>query len=100
MNKPRTFDDALRAVADDINQQSRQTVLELLYRNNDFKKFIHDEKRAETYVKGNKTKTMRKIASIPLEVDKFFTDVYGEDYYKDPDFFKKVAPEWTVVDDI
>jgi hypothetical protein len=35
---------------------------------------------------------------MPVEVDKFFSDVYGEDYYKDPDFFRKHAPEWMVFD--
>lgn len=38
-----------------------------------------------------------KIATIPMVVDQWFTKMYGADYFKDPDFFDKMYPEWKVV---
>lgn len=40
----------------------------------------------------------KKIATIPLVVDQFFTKMYGVDYYKDKDFFEKY-PEWKLAKD-
>lgn len=61
-------------------------------------KTIRDVKAHNIYTKGNKSKSMRKIASLPEEVDVWFTHLYGADYYKDKDFFTKIAPEWSVID--
>ena len=41
----------------------------------------------------------QKVATIPIEVDQWFVKMYGEDYYKDPDFFIKRHPEWRVTKD-
>lgn len=37
-----------------------------------------------------------KIAHIPTVVDKWFTQMYGKDYYKEKGFFDK-HPEWRTI---
>lgn len=97
MHRKKSFNEALREIADDINIKYRHTLLHYLNDTTEFTKYIQDNKQAETFVKGNKTKTMHKVASMPTEVDEFFTRIYGENYYKDPKFFERIAPEWKVI---
>lgn len=89
-------DDALVKVADSINEKRRQELFKI-YENADVFKELARIRDAGTYDKGNKSKSMRLLASLPVEVDAFFSKVYGDDYYKDPSFFKTRFTEWTVV---
>jgi hypothetical protein len=56
----------------------------------------YEERKLGINNKGSKSKVYRKIASVPIEIDAFFTRIYGADYYKDKKFFKKF-PEWLTV---
>lgn len=84
-------------VADMINRKRRAELLKV-YESADIAKALHKMRESHIYDKGSKSKSMRKIASYPIEVDHFFTKVYGPDYYKDKDFFSKHHKEWLVVD--
>jgi hypothetical protein len=80
-------------IADAINARRRKEVLDI-YSNYAWFKPILEARKDEKFKKGGKA--MRKVATIPFEVDHFFCRVYGEDYYKDPDFFVKLHSEWSV----
>lgn len=85
-------------VADKINATRRKEVL-AIYRNSAVFDFIKKTRKSGIYQEGKKDGVqMRKVATIPLEVDIFFTRLYGASYYKDPDFFTKKHQEWRVVD--
>lgn len=84
-------------IADAVNAKRRQELIDI-YDTGDMLKEIAKTRESGEYDKGNKSKSMRKIASIPVEVDIFLTKLYGEDYYKDPSFFKTRFTEWAVVD--
>lgn len=61
--------------------------------------YIKKARKEGIYSEGKKHGArMQKIASVPMEVDVFFSRIYGNDYFRDPDFFTRVAPEWRVVD--
>lgn len=90
------FDDAINKVVEDINSKRRQELLELKFNDTSFKKYIRELRKAPN--RKNKA-NWKRVASMPVEVDKFFTDIYGKDYYKDKDFFKKYAPEWITYED-
>ena len=62
------------------------------------KKWMEDQQRERWNAKPVGQAGWKKIATIPLIVDQFFTKAYGENYYKDPDFFEKF-PEWKVTKD-
>jgi len=93
-----TEKDALIEIADRINQKRRMEVIETFKTGQGLYEEFKRMKDHGVYEKGNKTKTMRLIALIPPEIDRFFTDIYGKDYYKDKSFFKTRHPEWTVVE--
>jgi hypothetical protein len=92
------IDKIIHNIAEGINKKRREEVIRIYSSDNSFWKSIREAKTFDTYTKGNKSKSMRKIASIPDEVDVWFSRIYGPDYYKDKDFFVKVAPEWSVID--
>ena len=94
LNKP----SAIVKIADSINQARRDELIQVYSQNSDFNKYIAQVKAEKLFQKGNKSKSMRKIASMPRVVDEFFTKLYGPEYFKDPDFFTKTAPEWAVID--
>lgn len=94
----KTLSDHLVKLADSVNRKRQLEIFQIYSKNNDFDKYIAEAKAKGTFEKGNKSKSMRKIASFPVEVDAFFTKVYGEDYYKDPEFFTKLHLEWSVID--
>jgi hypothetical protein len=87
----------LVGIADTINHKRREEIFRT-YQNSDLMNELQKIRSLGIYNKGNKSKTMRKVASIPFEVDAFFTKVYGPNYYKDKDFFKTEAPEWSVLE--
>lgn len=58
----------------------------------------YEERKQGVNNKGSKSKVYRKIASLPIEIDHFFTRMYGADYYKDKKFFKQF-PEWLTVEE-
>lgn len=89
-------DDAIRKVAERVNQKRRSEILNI-YSSTDIFKQLKQLKDQETFRHGSKSKTWRKVASFPIEIDQFFTKVYGPDYYKDKNFFTRFAPEWLVV---
>lgn len=80
-------------VADAINAKRRREVLSI-YSNYEWFKAIAKDREDKTYSKGGKA--MRKVATVPFEIDHFFCKAYGEDYYKDPDFFTKRHTEWSL----
>lgn len=84
-------------IADAINNKRREELFQV-YDSTDLFREIKRIKDQGIYKHGNKSKTMRKIATIPQEVDIFFTKIYGENYYKEKDFFTKYHPEWIVID--
>jgi hypothetical protein len=93
------FDEAIKKIADDINKKRRQELItHFLTWDSPVKQYVLEAKKQGIYDKGSKSKVWRKIASMPYEVDQFFTRVYGPDYYKDKHFFDKF-PEWKVIDD-
>lgn len=91
------FDEQVVKLADIVNRKRRQELISVID-NTSTLKALNYIRQQQIYDKGNKSKSMRKIASIPLDVDRFFAKLYGEDYYQIPDFFTKVAPEWAVID--
>lgn len=88
---------AIIKVAEMVNQKRRQELLKIFSGKDGFLGYLKEIRNKEVYRKGSKSKVWRKIASMPIEVDRFFTALYGPDYYKDKDFFKKF-PEWLTVD--
>lgn len=84
-------------IADRINHTRREELLTLYKGRSDVWDYIKRLKTANDRVG---RKGYRKVASMPLEVDRFFSKVYGKDYYKDPDFFTKHAPEWAVFEGV
>lgn len=84
---------ALAKVADSINQKRRREIFNV-YSNTELFRQINTIRTNETFKKGSKA--MRKLATIPMEVDLFFTRIYGPDYYKDPEFFVSKHTEWSV----
>jgi hypothetical protein len=93
------FDEALRKIADEINKKRRQQLLTHFFTNSLYKNTLTNIRKQGFFQKGSKSKVWRKIASLPPEVDEFFTRIYGEDYYKDKKFFDKY-PEWKTVETI
>jgi hypothetical protein len=94
------FTQQLVNLADRVNKKRREEIMHIYSGNTAFTDYIRHSKLNKIFNKGNKSKTMRKIASMPIEVDHFFMKVYGKDYYKEKDFFTKYAPEWLVIDDL
>lgn len=92
------FDASIRRLADEINEKRQLEINQIYAGKNDFDEYIGHAREHGTFEKGNKSRSMRKIATFPIEVDQFFTKVYGENYYKDPDFFKRYHNEWSVID--
>lgn len=88
---------ALRKVAEKINQTRRMEIMNLIESNHPIHEYLHNIRNSEVFAKGNKSKSMRKIATVPAVVDTFFTKIYGKDYYKDPSFFTKHYQEWAVL---
>ena len=91
------FDASIRKLADEINTKRQLEINQIYSGKNEFDEYVGYAREHGVFEKGNKSKSMRKIASFPVEVDQFFTKVYGDNYYKDPDFFKKYHNEWAVI---
>lgn len=87
---------ALTKIADEVNQSRREELMKLFFQTTAWTDWVKQQ-RALGQQK-SKSKVWRKVASFPIEVDQFFTKIYGKHYYKDPDFFNKIAPEWKVYD--
>ena len=73
MHKSQNMNDAIRKIADDINNRSRTRLLTYLNNPTEFSNYVREAKQMGTFQKGNKSKTMRKVASMPMEVDNLFT---------------------------
>ena len=93
------FNDVIIKIADKINKKRRQELLTYFFTDTQYSKYIKKVKEAGVFEKGSKSKVWRKIAEMPIEVDQFFTKMFGKDYFKDKNFFKKF-PEWLVVKDL
>lgn len=91
--------EALGKVADAINEKRRREIFQI-YENTSVFKRLHELRQDGVFKNGAKSNNMRKVATIPFEVDLFFSKVYGDDYYKDPDFFTKRFTEWNVNGDV
>jgi len=87
---------AVKKVVEAINRK-RQRQIEAAYDpNGDIQAKLLEEKKNRWYQKPVGKAGWQKIATIPAEVDHWFTKVYGPDYYKEKDFFTKRHPEWLV----
>ena len=84
-------------IADSINKKRRQELFNI-YTNDEVKDWITEQQKANWNSKRTGKAGWRKIASIPEEVDIFLTKVYGNDYYKDKNFLKKMCKEWMIID--
>ncbi len=101
VDKPsKNFDEAIEKIARKINEKRRDELLTIFNKKTIYSDFIKKVKMLGLYDKPSKSKVWRKIAELPLEVDHFFTRVYGPDYFKDKDFFTKYYTEWRVTDKI
>jgi len=97
MDIQQSFDQAIVKIADAINRKRRSEAFEI-YNNKESFRSAMEDRRSNAYVHGSKDKSMRKIASYPVEVDAFFERMYGKDYWKEKDFFSKYHKEWLVID--
>lgn len=84
-------------IADKINAKRRAELFQMMDKQNPMFKYLDELRRNRVFKEGSRDKVYRKIASMPLEVDLFFSRIYGADYYKDKDFFTKSHPEWAVI---
>lgn len=84
-------------IADRINAKRRAELFQAMDKSNPVFKHLDQLRRQRVFKDGSKDKVYRKIASMPIEVDLFFSRVYGNDYYKDKDFFTKRHAEWAVI---
>jgi hypothetical protein len=87
---------ALVKVSNNINQRRRSELIRVMSKKTEWSNWI--AKQRAQGPQRSKSKVWRKVATMPQEVDRFFTKIYGPDYYKDPDFFRVNAPEWRVYD--
>ena len=86
--------DAIGKVADAINEKRRAELIRAYFSRNEYAEAVRYARMMGSFKKGGKN--MRKVASMPPEVDAFFTKLYGPDYYHEPDFFNKWGSEWKV----
>lgn len=98
MGKP-NLDEEMVKLADKVNKKRRLELISI-YNNTEMFRHIKRLKDTGVYAGGNKSKTMRAVASYPVEVDEFFQKIYGEEYYKDENFFRNRHPEWRIVEKI
>lgn len=89
---------ALIKIADSINSKRRSELFKIFSGQTDHLDTLKALRNTDEYRYGSKSKVWRKIASLPVEVDKFFSDIYGKDYWRDPEFFTKRYTEWAVID--
>ncbi len=86
--------EAIRTIAESINKRRRTELMQIYTEDNPYMKYIKELKAKQ--VNKKRAGNLKRVASYPIEIDKFFTKLYGPDYYKDPDFFNRIAPEWKV----
>lgn len=87
-------DRAIKKAHKILNDKYTSDMISILNDKTGFLDNLNREREQQVYKKSGKA--MRKVASLPMEVDAFFIKVYGPDYYKDPDFFTKHYTEWSV----
>lgn len=88
---------AIDKVVDDMNKKRKATI-DWMYDDKDVvQKWMREQKKDRWNSTPQGKAGWKKIATIPMEVDKIFTKMYGADYFKDKDFFEKIAPEWKIV---
>lgn len=97
MSQSQTWDEALIKVADQVNQKRRQEIIDI-YNNKDIQAYFAKMRATDEFTKGSKSKVWRKVATVPVEIDIMFQKLYGDEYYKEKDFFEKHHREWLVVD--
>ena len=76
------------------NQKQHYEMLNILNNKTGFMNELARIRAEQTYRKSGKA--TRLVASVPEEVHTFFIKVFGQDYYKDKDFFTKRFSEWSV----
>ena len=89
---------AVKKVVEAINRKRQKQIEEAYDPQGVVQAHLTEEKRSRWYQNPVGKAGWQKVATIPVEVDRWFVKMYGEDYYKDPDFFRKHAPEWMVFD--
>jgi hypothetical protein len=92
--KEQNFKETLGKIADHINAKRRHELATIMYSDNVFKDWVIKQRKGGP--QKSKSKVWRKVATLPVVVDQFFQRVYGEDYYKDKDFFERYGSEWKV----
>jgi hypothetical protein len=95
-SNPEEMKKALVKVSNNINQKRRTELMRLFFQKTEWSNWIAKQRAQGS--QRSRSKVWKKVASMPLEIDRFFTKIYGRDYYKDPDFFSKYGPEWRVYD--
>ena len=98
MGKISNFDEAIQKIASNINKKRADEILTFVHKKTWFSEYMKKVRNAGGS-KPSKSKVWKKIAEMPMEVDHFFVRLYGPDYFKDKDFFKRF-PEWTTTKDI
>lgn len=90
---------AVKKVVEAINRKRQKQIEDAYDPQGIVQTQLTEEKRTRWYQAPVGKAGWQKIATIPIEVDQWFVKMYGEDYYKDPDFFTKRHPEWRVTKD-
>jgi len=83
-------------IADEINFQRRQEIASI-YTSPEIVGWVNEMKKNNWDSKRHGKAGWRRIASIPVVVDNFLTKVYGENYYKNKNFLKKMCKEWLII---
>lgn len=90
---------ALDKVVSDMNKKRKATI-EWMYDDKEaVQKWMNGQKKEMWNSKPKGQAGWKHIAFIPTEIDNIFTKMYGADYFKDKDFFERIAPEWKIVKD-
>jgi hypothetical protein len=92
------FKQAIGKIADAINETRRNELIKSFTNKDGFLEAIKKLKRRPNAAKAKGKARWRLHASMPAIVDDFFEAMYGKEYYKDRDFFKKHYPEWLAFD--
>jgi len=87
---------AVTKIVTALNRKRQAEYAQALDPQGEVKKWV--EKQRQAKFKRTGKAGWVKIASVPLIVDQFFVKIYGDEYYKEKDFFEHY-PEWKVVED-
>lgn len=87
---------SVNRIVDALNRKRQAEFAQAMDPRGEVRKWVEEQRKAK-FKRTGKAGWV-KIASVPLVVDQFFVKLYGNEYYKDKDFFEHY-PEWKVVED-